>query len=122
MGSEIFVLVGVFALSCSLIFNFVLVLVVLGVGLFLKNVLDENREVQAEIVELDSQLIVADSVNSIIEHVLALRDNLEEVLALEMYTGEPILHGLMGNIQQTLEKIETSVINQEYLKSIENKK
>ena len=67
--------------------------------------------------ELDSQLIMSDSVNDILEHLLALRDELEEVIQMDVYTGEPVIQGLLERVTITLEKIESSVINQEYLKS-----
>lgn len=111
------VAIAAFILSSSLIMNLILFLVTIFCVVFLNNAIKENTILQNEMTELDSQLIMSDSVNDILEHLLALRDELEEVIQMDVYTGEPVIQGLLERVTITLEKIESSVINQEYLKS-----
>lgn len=124
MGTEIAigisVAVAAFVLSFSIILNFVFIVGLTVSIMFTRNLLQDNARLQNEMTELDSQLIMSDSMNDIIEHLLDLRDELYEITQMELYTGEPVIQGLLERITMTLEKIESSVINQEYLKSLDN--
>lgn len=124
MGTEIAigisVAVAAFVLSFSIILNFVFIVGLAVSIMFTRNLLQDNARLQNEMTELDSQLIMSDSMNDIIEHLLDLRDELYEITQMELYTGEPVIQGLLERITMTLEKIESSVINQEYLKSLDN--
>lgn len=126
MGSEYIALsvlgaLIVFVFSFSVVLNLVFLISLGGSFVFLRNVLNENSILQSEMAELDSQLIMSDSINDIIEHILVLREELFEIHEMDVFSNDPTIQRLTERIGMTLEKIESSVINQEYLRSIEQK-
>lgn len=123
MGTEMVVIavIAAFILSFSLLLNIVLLIASGAMGWLLNNSMKNIQRLDTELTELDSQLIMSDSINDILEQVINLRDELFEISQMDMYTGEPVITGLMDHINSTLEKIESSVIKQEYMRSLEQK-
>ena len=110
-----------FVFSFSIILNIITIIGIIVASLFSRSLLKENGTLTQEMSELDSQLIISDSVNDIVEHVLLLRDQLYELTQMDLYTGEPTIQALLETVTITLEKIESSVIKQEYMRSLEDK-
>ena len=116
-----FVLIAVAAIlfSFSVFLNLLLIVLKEGLAWYSFNSFTSIQSMEQELVEANSQLLVNDSINDIIDYILELQEVLFEVSELEVYTGEPIIQELVNTVNGTLSKIQNSVVSQEYARALD---